>query len=490
MALPDGKTAGVSDKPASALQILAKLSFAYATADVLAQAINFLLTPLYAWYLSPTDYGALALLLTLSTFLKILFRLGLDQGFLRIFYDVPVEQRKRFAGTVFVFAAGFATLMFALVWAFATPLSIGLFENATGALWVRLVAADILASSFTFVPFNLLRIERKAALLSTYSLVRHFLNTVLKVVLIVSGLGVTGVLISDAIASVALSLLLVSELRGRATPAFDGKPLWEALKFGLPKVPHGVLAQCLNLADRRILLDFVSLAQIGVYQVGNSFAGAMKFPLSAFEPAWQPFVFENAKKPNGALEIAQVATRVAILFVVVALAFALILPDALVLMIRNADYHAAAPVIPVVILGILFQGFFFLSSVGITVTKQARYYPIITGISAAVNIGLNVWLIPYYGIMASAWATVAGYALTAFIGASISKKLYPIPIEWPRIAFALILATMFFVGASFLSGGLGPAVLRVALALMFAVVTWCLIYNEADRREFKKVVGL
>ena len=112
---------------------MARLSLAYGTADVLAQGINFLLVPLYLAFLTPENYGALALLLLLSTFLKILFRLGLDAGFLRIFYDLKEDQQSRFAGTVALFSAGFASTAFVLVWIFSTEVSRALFENADGS---------------------------------------------------------------------------------------------------------------------------------------------------------------------------------------------------------------------------------------------------------------------------------------------------------------------------------------------------------------------
>jgi O-antigen/teichoic acid export membrane protein len=475
----------------SILQRLAKLSLAYATGDVLAMGINFLLTPLYFAFLAPEQLGALNLLLALSTFLKIFFRLGLDSAFIRIFYDVKPEDRKRFAGTVAIFSAAFSAAVFALAWLLATPLSIAVFDEAGHESWIRLAAADILASSFVFVPMSLLRIEGRAALMSSYSLARHFLNTALKVGLVVAGHGVTGALISDIAASALLALLLLSELRSRAVLAFDIGPLREALRFGLPKVPHGVLFQCLNLADRRILLEFVSLAQVGVYAVGNNFAGAMKFPLSAFEPAWQPFVFESAKKPEGARDIALVATRVAIVFVAIALGLSLVLPDVLLLMSRNhPEYHGAGPLIPVVILGFLFQGFFFLSSVGISITKHARYYPMITALSAAVNIALNFLFIPRFGIMASAWATAAGWAITAYAGATVSNRLYPLSIGWPRIAAALAAAVVTFAAADWIGPGLGQALIRVAAASGFALFAWLVVYDADDRRELKKVVGL
>ena len=389
-----------------------------------------------------------------------------------------------------LFSGGFAFCAFALVWIFSAQVSVALFENPDGVLWVRLVAADLLASSFVFVPFALLRIEGKAEIFSTYSLIRHAANTVLKVILVVMGFGVTGAVVSDLAGSALLAVLLFAELRKRAAVAFDWAPLQEALRFGLPKVPHGILVQTLNLADRRILESFVSLAEVGVYQVGSSFGAAMKFPLSAFEPAFQPFVFENAKKEDGREQIGLVATRMSIVFISIAATLSLILPDILRLVSRNEAYHAGAPVIPVMVLAFLFQGFFLLTSIGITIAKEARYYPMITACSAALNIGLNLWLIPRFGIMASAWATVAGYALMAFMGASISKRLYPIPIRWMRIGAAFAAGvTAFLLGTL---GGLAlPGVLsRLALALGFTVLVWRAVLAEADREELRKVVGL
>jgi len=456
---------------------------------VVGRGIDFLLVPLYLKFLAPEDYGALALLFLLSTFLKPIVRMGLDTGFFRIYYDLEEKDRPRFAGTVALFAAGVSASAFALIWVFADGLSRVLFENSDGVLWVRLVAIDLLASSFVFVPFALFRAEGKASLLSTFSVIRHFANTVLKVALVLLGKGVTGVLVSDLLASLLLAALLLFELRTRARWGFDLRPLRETLRFGLPKVPHSVLVQILNLADRWILERYVSLGDVGVYAVGNNFGGAMKFPLSAFEPAFQPYVFENAKKQDGPKEIALVATRMAVLFTVTALFLALLLPDVLIFVSANPKYHAAAPVVPVIVLAFLFQGFFLLSSIGITVAKETRYYPMITAAAAGLNIAMNFLLIPAYGIMGSAWATVMGYALMALLGASISRKLYPLSVDWSRILRVLALSLMAYAGGSLLGQTLQAALAHAALAALVAFISWRFIYDESDRRELLKVAG-
>lgn len=410
---------------------------------------------------------------------------------MRIHYDLrDTESKTRFAGTVALFSGGLSTVGFALFWLFSPAASLALLGSPDQTLWVRLVAFDLLASSFAFVPLTLLRIEERAALFSTYSLIRHATNTVLKVVLVAAGFGVTGALVSDAVASVVLSLCLLWELKPRARWAFDWPPLREALRFGLPKVPHGLLVQTLNLADRRILDSYVSRAEVGIYQMGSNFASAMKFPLSAFEPAWQPFVFEHARRENGARDIGLVASRMCVLFIGVAATLSLILPDLLRIVIQNVEYHGAAPVAPILVLASLFQGFFLLSSVGISIAKEARYYPLITGAAAGLNIGLNFWLVPSYGVMAAAWATVAGYALMALLGAMISRRLYPIPVQWSRIAGAFFAGVVCFLLGTLLDAHLIGALARVGLALAFDLLVWRVVFDETDRTELKTVVGL
>src|SRR5262249_7633217 len=135
-------------------------------------------------------------------------------------------------------------------------------------LWVVLAAGDVFLGSFAFVPLNLLRIEDRPGLFSSFAALRHTLITVLKVVLLVKGFGVGGVLASDAAATGLFSLALAPILVRRAALGWTGPALQSALAFGLPKVPHGLMLQVQNLADRRILAAFVPRAEVGLYHQG------------------------------------------------------------------------------------------------------------------------------------------------------------------------------------------------------------------------------
>jgi O-antigen/teichoic acid export membrane protein len=445
------------------LKKLAAHSAVYGAADVFTNVINFLLFPLYIDYLSTTDYGHLALLITFGTVAKVVFRLGLDAGFFRVHYEMDsAEAQRRLAGTVSVFAAAAGLVLFLGVVAAAAPLTQAVLGGeAPSRTWVVLVAADVFAGTFAFVPLNLLRIQDRPGLFSALSVVRHTVNIGLKVLLVTRGWGVAGILWSDLLATVVFALCLAPILLRHARPAFDRAALREVLAFGLPKVPHGFLVQVLNVADRKILDLFVTRAEVGLYQTGYTFGAGVKFALSAFEPAWSPFVYAQIRRPRARETLARVATWAFAAFVWVALAVAVLGRELLVLMTAtNPTYRAGAPVIPVVALAYLLHGAFLLTSVGIGIEKRARYYPVVTAAAAAVNLSLNFALIPRWGMMGAAWATVAAYATMAVLGATLSHRLYPIPFEWGRLGLVALGAAITAAASR-----LAPDALAAALAV-------------------------
>jgi ABC-type Fe3+-siderophore transport system permease subunit len=78
----------------------------------------------------------------------------------------------------------------------------------------------------------------------------------------------------------------------------------------------------------------------------------------------------------------------------------------------------------------------------------------------------------------------------ALMGASISRKLYPIPIQWPRIAGAFVAGIAFFLAGAAFDLGLTGAAARAGLALAFTFFVWRAILDDTDRAELGKVVGL
>ena len=57
-----------------------------------------------------------------------------------------------------------------------------------------------------------------------------------------------------------------------------------------------------------------------------------------------------------------------------------------------------------------------------------------------VNVGLNLVLIPPYGMIGAAIATVAGYTLMFVLMAWHAQRIYPVPYQWRRIVTSVAAA--------------------------------------------------
>ena len=431
------------------LKKLAQHSAIYGVANVVPYLINFLLLPVFTSYLSPANYGALGILLLFGVLTKILFRSGLDAGFFRIYYEQKTDQdTKLLATTLFATAFAISATLATLCAVFAGPLSRWLLGDELSqsqiATWVVLVAADTLLNTFAFVPMNLFRMQEKPKSFTLMTLFRSFVNIGLKVTFVVSGWGVAGVLWADVAASLVFVLALSPTLVRNLTPGFSVPMLRSAAAFGLPKVPHGLAHQILNLSDRKLIELFLALPASGLYHIGYMMGTGVKFFLSAFELAWGPYVYAQLEKPDAARTLARLATYAFATLVGCGLLNAVFGRELLFLMAKP-EFHAAYQVIPIVVLAYMTQGLYALTSIGIGISKKTTYFPVMTLSAAVVNVALNILWIPRFGVEGAAWATVAGYGLMAVMGIYFGNKHYPIPFEWSRLARIAMAAALAYV---------------------------------------------
>ena len=77
----------------------------------------------------------------------------------------------------------------------------------------------------------------------------------------------------------------------------------------------------------------------------------------------------------------------------------------------------------------------------------------------------------------------------AFMGASISRRLYPIPVQWPRIAGALLAGVLAYLVGTLWGPGWFGAFGRLSLAGGFPLFVWHAVFDETDRTEVRRALG-
>lgn len=456
----------------------------YGLGDVAISVVNFLLLPLYVRYLTPADYGVLGLLGSVEVMAKIFFRWGLDGSFMRFFYECEDERAKqRLASTIFFFLLALNGMLLAAALVVSPALAGRLFGSTTNLRALQLVLLNTFAIGFTFFPFHLLRMEKRSVEFSALALARSVSTLTLRIVLIVGmGLGVLGVVVADIVVTAVLMVVLLRWFVPLIRPVFSRTVLRDVLRFGLPRVPHAAAQQVMAVGDKFILAMFRPLEQVGIYGMGVSFGLTQKLFLSAFEYAWAPFYYANAREPDGPRIFSTVATYGFAVLALMTAGLSAIGADLLAAM-TQPDYVIAADVIAWTAMGVLFQGVYLLSSIGLNITKHTQYYPVATLTAAGTNVALNFLLIPAYGIHGAAWANAAAYALQAAIAFRFSQRFYPIPYERGRLLRICGAALTAWVIARSLP--VMPAVAAVVvrgltLVAVFSALLWITGFLQPD----------
>jgi O-antigen/teichoic acid export membrane protein len=465
----------------------------YGSADVAVLAVNFLLLPVYTRVLSPAEYGVLALLLVIEAFLKLLLRWGLDTSFLRLYYDYPSPaDRKRLAGTTVILLLLVNGMLLGVL-LLLVPVVADMLLGSPGyrtALILLLVSSGI--SQFIFLPLSLFRIRQESRRFAALTFARSFGTVLARLVLVVGlRLGVTGIVLADLIVSAIVLVAVWPTLRAMTTWRFSRRMAADMLRFGLPRIPHGLLHQSMAMSDRFFLGLYLPLPQVGLYLIASSIASLTKLYSVAFTTAWMPFAFDAMTREDAPRLFARMGTYAFSVLVFVTLSIAA-LSGGLVSLMTPAAFHGATQVVPLLALGIAIQAAANFLSTSLNIAKRTHPFPIATAVAAAVTIAGHLTLIPRWGIFGAAIAVSVGQLSLAVTMAIFAQRSYPIPYETGRLARIALVALAWYVMIVSLTpeAGLVAVVARLALLAAFPLGLFAFrFFRPAEIADLRRLAG-
>jgi len=130
---------------------------------------------------------------------------------------------------------------------------------------------------------------------------------------------------------------------------------------------------------------------------------------------------------------------------------------------------------------------FNVMSIGIGRAKKTQFNWVVTGLAALVTVGLNLLLIPPYGMIGAAASTLVAYTVM-FLGMTIrAQQVFPVPYQWRRIA--LVVGTA--VGLTVLGKSLHvPLAGAVALSAVYPLILLPLgFYLPVELRRLRALVA-
>jgi O-antigen/teichoic acid export membrane protein len=276
----------------TSLSALARGSAVYGTGVVVNRLLAFLLLPLFTRYLTPEEYGVMALLALVTVLCTGLFSLGTGNA-LPISYFAESEGPRRGTvvwSTVALLLAN-VVLWCVIGWWVSGHVSRVLFGTAVHAELVVL-ALVALGLNTIALPLSLfLRLEGRARTFVLVSLAAAFSTASVSAVLVVLlDRGVRGMLEGSVAGASVLLALSLAAVGPRLPFGLDAGSVGRVVRIGAPSIAGIGAFFILDYADRAMLERMVGLAEVGIYGIGYSI-GMMMVVLvdGAFGSAWPPY---------------------------------------------------------------------------------------------------------------------------------------------------------------------------------------------------------
>jgi O-antigen/teichoic acid export membrane protein len=442
----------------------------YGFGNIGNRMVGFLLIPVYSRYLSPADYGVLALVGMFDQILYAVMNMGQSSALFRTYFAHDDPKGHETVVTTSLWLIVCLSMPIGLLGlVLAKPLAVIVTGNADYASWLALGVAAVVAKVLLRLPLQVLRARQASRQYAGWMLAQTLAGFVLAIIFVVGvHWGGWGVLLSQLLGQVlVVAYLLPATVKGLA-PRFSRHDAKDLLTYGLAVMPTAIFSFLIHLSDRYFLKYYTSVSVVGIYALGYRFGEVLYFVILAFELAYPQFVFGHLKTRGAPALYARVCTY---FFVIMGFAWlAVSLPaEEIVRVMAHPAYYEAHRVIPWIAGAFFFQGVGWVWNIGMHVHKIVKVRLIVSVTTMVLILGLNFWLIPRYGMMGAAAAALLSFMLQAVIQVVVGHRYYPVPFEFGRVTkVAVVILGTYFVGNHITWGSIPMALAGKAILILCA----------------------
>lgn len=484
--------------PDRSLWDLVRHTLVYGSGFVTMAAASLVLVPLYTHRLSPASYGVLGLMLAFYGLMKQVYDLGFMNAVGRFYFDGDGDGEHRVAAldrlraTGLSFLTGYGAVLTLILWVFAGEWSQLLTQSSAHGDLVRIVAVTLYAECLTIVPLTLIRMQERSKLFVAISLIRFVATLGLSILfVVVLDWGVRGALLANAASVIGVLVPLLPGYRVVARMRPSRTVLREMLGFGLPFFPVLLSNWFIEASDRYLIGLYRGTTEVGWYVLSYKVAQGVSLVVGAFSLGWAPLRYRIASQSDAPAVYRRLTNAYVIAAGVLTVAVAVFSRE-IVAIVAPPSYAPAAGIVPLIVFSCALSGLYLMMVTGMGVTKKTKPMVWIVGVAAAANIGLNIPLIPRFGMQAAAATTVLSSLIMTAGAWYYSQRVYPIPYDLRRLgrvtaaAAAVIAATVLLTPGTGVAG-IACATGAVAFFIVLLVLTGAI--GPAERAAVRASLG-
>ena len=403
---------------------------------------GLILVPILTKTLGADGYGTWSQILATISLLAPLCTLGLSYAIIRF---LGPEKDKEVIGkglsSIFVITVAIGLMVSSLIFIFSGSLAVAVFGGIDAAFYIKISSFLILLAAIDQLLINYFTAFQQMKRYSSFLILQTVCEVTLIVYLVLSGFGLSGVIISLLIVRLitfTLGFLWITSDVKLLTPDFSIVKSY--LPYTLPLLPTILCYWLINLGDRYVIGYFMGIDAVGIYSVSYGLGELLVLfyaPLSGILFPAMVHCYENNKIQELKTHL-KYSLKFFLMFAIPSFFGLSVLSKSLLVTLATSEFVEGAVVVSIVALATVLFCCGSINTHVLNLLKETKKVGLIYIGSASINVVMNIILVPLMGIVGAAIATLVTFAVHLFVISVISFKRVSYDIDFKFILKSLI----------------------------------------------------
>ncbi len=379
---------------------------------------GILLLPILTKNMPVEDYGVWAIIIVTIGIIPNLATLGFNNVIIRF---TPSIKDKNLCRDIFYSTLTIVTLITLLVTGLILSYSTfieNIFFGGNDGI-TEFIAIVVIIETLELIILNFFRALEQIKKYSIIIFLKNFLLVVLVAYFVFTGDGlmgaIKGLFLETFIVFVISFLLMLYQINPKVPEFRDFKTY---LKYGIPTIPGMISKWIVNSSDHYVIGGYFGSTVVGYYSPGYSLGSLVQM---LFQPInfMLPMTLARYYDTNNLEEVKkylQYSTKYCLTFGIPAVFGLTFLSKPLLVILSTPEIAEKGYIItPLVALSLLTFGIFNIYANIILLVKKTHLLGTIWLLAAVLNLGLNLLLIPHFGIIAAAITTLITFTMAMIL---------------------------------------------------------------------------
>lgn len=405
-----------------------KDSFIYVLTDIINASLPFFLLPILTYYITPNEYGKLAIFNSLISVLIVLIGQGIINLLSVNFYKNDKSRFKKFVFNMLLIINIVSVFIFFCILIFKD------FINIQTSLDYKWFIVSLVLSYFNLISsvyLTILILERKPKIFGIFqisiTLIKFAFSLLFVVYLLLSWEGrIFGILTGSIIAGLVALYFIIKKY---IVFILDKKIIKEIIFFYIPLIPHQLSGWLKNGATILLMAGMVNTASAGLYDVALKFVIPLSIISVSINKAWMPALYSKLSSNPNLEEKKKIVKFIYLFFAIfLLLAFAITLAAPIILRtIFDKQYFGTIDYVLILSLATAVSSIYPFFINFIYYTKKVKYISLITVGTAILSVLLTYFFLKTNVKLGPAYAFLITAIISTFFTFIYSQIIYPMP---------------------------------------------------------------